>query len=146
MDPPYLGLLKGQYGVSTMGWFKNYQEKFINTSRFRPIMHIMGFVLVVGYAMEYPHLRRARRAPTARARASARARMYPLAPNQAPRLAHAMWQLPARVLPGPHICSDVDSRTYRFAQMSSTRARRSTRSRAAITRWHTRSIFLATRP
>jgi hypothetical protein len=58
MDPPYLGALKGEYGVTAMGWFKNYQQKWINTGKFRPIMHVMGIVLVLGYAMEYPHLKR----------------------------------------------------------------------------------------
>ena len=71
MDPPYLGLLKGEYGVSKYGWFKNYQQKFINTSRFRPIQHVMAFVLVLGYCLEYPHLKRAR-GPHARARAARR--------------------------------------------------------------------------
>jgi hypothetical protein len=59
MDPPYLGLLKGNYGISGMSWFKDYQKAFINTSRFRPIQHVMGFVLILGYCLEYPHLKRA---------------------------------------------------------------------------------------
>ena len=59
MDPPYLGLLKGNYGISSMGWFKSYQAAFINTSRFRPIQHVIGFVVLLGYALEYPHLKRA---------------------------------------------------------------------------------------
>lgn len=59
MDPPYLGLLKGNYGVSGMGWFKSYQKAFIDTSRFRPLQHVMGFVLILGYCLEYPHLKRA---------------------------------------------------------------------------------------
>eukprot|EP00900_Chrysochromulina_parva_P020747 jgi/Chrpa1/3305/Chrysochromulina_OHIO_Genome00007684-RA len=57
MDPPYLGLLKGNYGISGMSWFKDYQKAFINTSRFRPIQHVMGFVLILGYCLEYPHLK-----------------------------------------------------------------------------------------
>jgi len=57
MDPPYLGLLKGNYGISSMGWFKSYQAAFINTSRFRPIQHVIGFVVLLGYALEYPHLK-----------------------------------------------------------------------------------------
>ena len=56
-DPPYLSVLKGESWVSKMGWFKNYQATYINTSKFRPIMHVIGFVLCVGYLMEYPHLR-----------------------------------------------------------------------------------------
>lgn len=63
MDPPYLAALKGEYGITRMGWFKTYQEKFINTSRFRPCMHVMGLVLCVGYLLEYPHLKRARPHP-----------------------------------------------------------------------------------
>ena len=59
MDPPYLGLLKGNYGISGMSWFKDYQKAYINTSRFRPIQHVMGFVLILGYCLEYPHLKRA---------------------------------------------------------------------------------------
>ncbi|NDD31750.1 MAG: hypothetical protein EB084_26165 [Proteobacteria bacterium] len=39
--------------------FKDYQKAFINTSRFRPIQHVMGFVLILGYCLEYPHLKRA---------------------------------------------------------------------------------------
>ena len=55
--PPYLAALKGEYGVTKMGWFKSYQEAFINTSRFRPIMHVIGLVVCVGYLMEFPHLK-----------------------------------------------------------------------------------------
>jgi hypothetical protein len=58
--PPYLAALKGEYGVTKMGWFKSYQEAFINTSRFRPIMHVIGFVMCVGYLMEFPHLKHER--------------------------------------------------------------------------------------
>ena len=65
-DPPYLSALKGEYGVTKMGWFKNYQQTFINTSRFRPLMHVMGFVLCLGYMLEYPHLKRACPATIAR--------------------------------------------------------------------------------
>ena len=77
MDPPYLGLLKGNYGISGMSWFKDYQKAYINTSRFRPIQHVMGFVLILGYCLEYPHLKRAHEH-----RATAPS---PLAPPQRPR-------------------------------------------------------------
>ena len=56
-DPPYLSLLKGEFGVAKMGWFKSYQESFINTGRFRPVMHVIGIVMCVGYLMEFPHLK-----------------------------------------------------------------------------------------
>ena len=65
MDPPYLAALKGEYGVTKMGWFKSYQKAFIDTSRYRPIMHIIGFVFCVGYMLEYPHLKRAPSRPPA---------------------------------------------------------------------------------
>ena len=55
--PPYLSVLKGESGVGRMGWFRSYQQQYIHTSKFRPVLHVMGFVLCLGYLMEYPHLR-----------------------------------------------------------------------------------------
>ena len=57
MDPPYLSALKGEYGVTKMGWFKNYQAKYIVPGKFKPVIHVIGFVCIVGYALEYSHLR-----------------------------------------------------------------------------------------
>jgi hypothetical protein len=92
MDPPYLGLLKGNYGISGMSWFKDYQKAFINTSRFRPIQHVMGFVLILGYCLEYPHLKRAHEH-----RATA---PFPPAPPQRPRAHRAHARAPSH-FPGP---------------------------------------------
>ena len=64
-DPPYLAALKGEYGVTKMGWFQSYKKAFIDTGRFRPVLHIIGFVVCVGYLMEFPHLRRKHQPPTA---------------------------------------------------------------------------------
>lgn len=59
-DPPYLSLLKGEYGIQNWGIYKNYKAKYINTGSFRPVVHIIAFVMTLGYIMEYPHLKRAR--------------------------------------------------------------------------------------
>ena len=58
MDPPYLQALKGKFGIMNMGAFQSYKAAYIDTGRFRPVMHIIGFVMSLGYLMEYPHLRR----------------------------------------------------------------------------------------
>ena len=58
--PPYLALLKGEWGPSTMGWYKTYQKTWIDTSKFRPVMHVIGMVMCIGYLMEYPHLKHER--------------------------------------------------------------------------------------
>ena len=93
MDPPYLGLLKGNYGISGMSWFKDYQKAYINTSRFRPIQHVMGFVLILGYCLEYPHLKRAHEH-----RATAPS---PLAPPQRPRARAPLARAPRLTLTLP---------------------------------------------
>ena len=69
--PPYLALLKGESLFSKMEWFKNYQKTYIFTGRFRPVIHVMSFICVLGYAMEYPHLRRTCLAPLPAAVAAA---------------------------------------------------------------------------
>ena len=69
-DPPYLAALKGEFGVTKMGWFQSYKKAYIDTGRFRPVLHIIGFVCCIGYLMEYPHLRRKRHALVAAARVS----------------------------------------------------------------------------
>ena len=56
-DPPYLRLLKGESWPMNMEFMRNYQAKYFNTSRFRPVMHVIGFVMVLGYCLEYPHLK-----------------------------------------------------------------------------------------
>ncbi len=63
-DLPYLRALKGEMWYQKMGWHQSYMDKWIKPGLFRPIMHVMGFVMILGYALEYPHLRRARRTPT----------------------------------------------------------------------------------
>jgi len=55
--PPYLAALKGEINIMKMGWFQNYQAKYINTTKFRPVLHVIGLVFTLGYIMEYPHLR-----------------------------------------------------------------------------------------
>jgi hypothetical protein len=131
MDPPYLGLLKGNYGISGMSWFKDYQKAFINTSRFRPIQHVMGFVLILGYCLEYPHLKRAHEH-----RATA---PFPPAPPQRPR-AHRAHARASSHFPGP-LVSPISILTLCFpisvlllsSQTSSTHGRRRRRSRATTT-------------
>ena len=60
-DPPYFSALKGEYGITSWGIFKNYKAKYIDTSAFRPVIHVMAAVCIVGYMMEFPHLRRKHR-------------------------------------------------------------------------------------
>ena len=56
--PPYLLALKGEWGLMKTGWFKNYQANYINTTKFRPVIHVIGLIMTIGYIMEYPHLKR----------------------------------------------------------------------------------------
>lgn len=60
-DPPYFSALKGEYGITSWGIFKNYKAKYIDTSAFRPVIHVMAAVCIIGYMMEFPHLRRKHR-------------------------------------------------------------------------------------
>ena len=62
-DPPYLSALKGEFGVTKMGWFQSYKKAYIDKSAFRPIIHIVAFTCCIGYLMEFSHLKRERRPP-----------------------------------------------------------------------------------
>jgi len=59
-DPPYLQALKGEMPIMKMGWFQNYKAAWIDTGRFRPIVHIIVGIMTIGYTLEFAtHLRRA---------------------------------------------------------------------------------------
>ena len=58
-DPPYLQALKGEMPIMKMGWFQSYKAAFIDTGRFRPIVHIIVGIMTIGYTLEFAtHLRR----------------------------------------------------------------------------------------
>ena len=58
-DPPYLKALKGEMPIMQMGWFKSYKAAFIDTSRFRPVVHVIVGIMTIGYTIEFfSHLRR----------------------------------------------------------------------------------------
>lgn len=63
-DPPYLQALKGEMPIMKMGWFQNYKATFIDTGRFRPVVHIIVGIMTIGYTLEFfTHLRRAPQPP-----------------------------------------------------------------------------------
>ena len=59
-DPPYMQALKGEYGWMKFGWFRSYHAKYMVDGRFKPVIHVITFVMCLGYLMEYPHLKRTR--------------------------------------------------------------------------------------
>ena len=61
MDPPYIQALKGEWGYMKMGFFRDYHAKYMAPGKYRPVVHVIMFVMGLGYLMEYPHLKRARR-------------------------------------------------------------------------------------
>ena len=54
-DPPYLQALKGEMPIMKMGWFKSYKASFIDANRFRPVVHIITGIMLLGYTLEYFH-------------------------------------------------------------------------------------------
>ena len=62
-DPPYMQALKGEYGWMKFGWFRSYHAKYMVDGRFKPVIHVITFVMCLGYLMEYPHLKRTRPRP-----------------------------------------------------------------------------------
>ena len=58
-EPAYMQALKGEFGMMKYGWFRNYHAKYMVKGKFKPAIHIITFVMCLGYAMEYPHLKRA---------------------------------------------------------------------------------------
>lgn len=73
MDPPYLQALKGEWGMMKLDFFRNYHAKYMVQGKFKPAIHIITFIMCLGYALEYPHLKRAHHA-SARARPHRRMR------------------------------------------------------------------------
>ena len=63
-DPPYMQALKGEYGWMKFGWFRSYHAKYMVDGRFKPVIHVITFVMCLGYLMEYPHLKRTSSQPT----------------------------------------------------------------------------------
>ena len=57
-DPAYMQALKGEFGMMKYGWFRNYHAKYMVQGRFKPAIHLVTFVMCLGYFMEYPHLKR----------------------------------------------------------------------------------------
>lgn len=115
VDPPYLAFLKGEYGITKMGWFKNYQDKYFTTGRFRPVLHVVGFIVTIGYLMEFGHIKRARDTRASKNKQPIRRRCWlpqpPLLPSvfllSAPK---ACAQSPHGPLPlPPSPCSGSDS-------------------------------------
>ena len=89
VDPPYLAFLKGEYGITKMGWFKNYQDKYFTTGRFRPVLHVVGFIVTIGYLMEFGHIKRARDTRASKNKQPIRRRCSPLcscSPRRRPAL------------------------------------------------------------
>lgn len=58
MDPPYIQALKGEFGMMKFGWFRNYHAKYMVQARMKPVIHVITFIMTLGYIMEYPHLKR----------------------------------------------------------------------------------------
>ena len=56
-DPAYMQALKGEFGMMKYGWFRNYHAKYMVQGRFKPAIHLITFVMCLGYVMEYPHLK-----------------------------------------------------------------------------------------
>ena len=81
MDPPYIQALKGEWGYMKMGFFRDYHAKYMAPGKYRPVVHVIMFVMGLGYLMEYPHLKRARR----RSPPPGDTRRKPLCGRHAPR-------------------------------------------------------------
>ena len=81
MDPPYIQALKGEWGYMKMGFFRDYHAKYMAPGKYRPVVHVIMFVMGLGYLMEYPHLKRARR----RSPPTGGTRRTPLRGRHAPR-------------------------------------------------------------
>ena len=84
--PAYLKGLKGEMPIQQMGWFKNYKAAFIDTGRFRPVVHIITGIMVLGYTMDFAfHLRRTPRrlAPGARTHSTVHRPRHTAAPLSA---------------------------------------------------------------
>ena len=81
MDPPYIQALKGEWGYMKMGFFRDYHAKYMAPGKYRPVVHVIMFVMGLGYLMEYPHLKRARR----RSPPTGDTRRTPLRGRHAPR-------------------------------------------------------------
>ena len=92
-DPPYLQALKGEWGMMKLGIFRDYHAKYMVKPKFKPVIHIIAFVMCLGYALEYPHLRRTRDALSRAARLRRGARRH----------AHAL--KPRRMLPQRQPCA-----------------------------------------
>lgn len=58
-DPAYLKGLKGEMPIQKTAWFKWYSESFMKTGKFRPVVHVISGVMIIGYTMDFfKHLRR----------------------------------------------------------------------------------------
>ena len=137
-DPPYMQALKGEYGWMKFGWFRSYHAKYMVDGRFKPVIHVITFVMCLGYLMEYPHLKRTRPRLGGLGGGHGAAPLLPHLLPRRPRLASPRPLLPESRPPTlPHLCPSADAVPVGLCVCSQTRStprrrrRRSLRSRAA---------------
>ena len=130
--------LKGEYGWMKFGWFRSYHAKYMVDGRFKPVIHVITFVMCLGYLMEYPHLKRTRPRLGGLGGGHGAAPPLPHLLPRRPRLASPRPLLPESCPPTlPRLCPSADAVPAGLCVCSQTRStprrrrRRSLRSRAA---------------